>query len=134
MGERFELVGAVSVELAAVCEEPADLAVGGLAGGEGVAEGDQQGVFLKVVALGFQGERVVFAGLFGLFEGVGVKLFRCDVAGLRQGIRRAVRSPIRFMFMTTAKKCVKRNTGCEVLVRSPRTERHCKRERRRAAL
>lgn len=46
----------------------------------------------KVVALGFEGERVVFAGLFGLFEGVGVELLRCDVAGLRRGIRRAVRA------------------------------------------
>lgn len=85
LGERIELVGAVSVELAAVREEPADLMVGGLAGGAGVAEGDQQGVFLKLVGLGFQGERVVFAGLFGLFEGVGVEVLRCDVAGLRQG-------------------------------------------------
>lgn len=85
MGERFELVGAVSVELAAVREESADLAVGCLACGAGVAEGDQQGVFLKLVPLGFQGERVVFAGLFGLFEGVGVEVLRCDVAGLRQG-------------------------------------------------
>ncbi|MDH6493743.1 hypothetical protein [Streptomyces sp. SAI-127] len=73
------------MELAAVREEPADLMVGGLAGGAGVAEGDQQGVFLKLVGLGFQGERVVFAGLFGLFEGVGVEVLRCDVAGLRQG-------------------------------------------------
>ncbi|MEH0516908.1 hypothetical protein QBC31_40555 [Streptomyces sp. B21-079] len=50
------------MELAAVGEEVADLAVGGLARGAGVAESDQQRVFLQVIALRFERESVVLAG------------------------------------------------------------------------
>lgn len=72
------------MELPSVGEEMTDLAVGGLAGGAGVAESDQQGVFAQVVVLGLDGERVVLAGLFGFREGVGIELLRCDVTWLRQ--------------------------------------------------
>ncbi|MFF5139179.1 hypothetical protein ACFY6U_05410 [Streptomyces sp. NPDC013157] len=56
----------------------------GLAGGAGVAEGDQQRVFTLVVVPRFQGERIVGPGLFGLRESVGVALLRRDVTGRRQ--------------------------------------------------